>query len=178
MNYNNFSCRLVARRPAAISIEKTTPPPSPKKGRKSVRRRLVSALAVMCAVSMLAGAVEARAAEDLRVVTAPGTVPFAEGVSGADWVAETAEDAVPSLHEMVVEHVDLCGVGSGVLPGRAVVPLRFHVLTRMGSSRRSEAEGRAKDSKPRQRKPWWRMLFRRRSSARSKVMSTWLAVLR
>jgi hypothetical protein len=127
MNYNNFSCRLVARRPAAISIEKTTPPPSPKKARKSIRRRLVSGLAMMCAVAMVAGTLEAQAVDDLRVVAAPGTVPFAEGVSGADWMTDTREEAVPSLQEVVVGHVE--AVAAEMVSATRPTPAHASALT-------------------------------------------------
>ena len=81
MNYNNFSCRLVARRPAAVSIEKTPPTPNPKKARKAVRRRLISALAMFAAVLGIAS-MELHAAEDLREAAGPTATAFATKPAG------------------------------------------------------------------------------------------------
>lgn len=103
MNYNNFICRIAAPRPAHLVSEKTPAPAHARKPRKAARRRLATAVA---ALVLACGGVSAHAAEDLRVVPAPGTVLFAEGVSGAEFSAEPSEDTVLGLQEVLTGRVE------------------------------------------------------------------------
>lgn len=87
MNYNNFSSRLSVPRLSVAAPSESPRKSTPKKERKSVRRRLVSATASMVLLAgwMMsacapAGAIDLAPAE-LRLVPAPETVAFT-GVSG------------------------------------------------------------------------------------------------
>jgi hypothetical protein len=116
MNYNNFICRIAAPRPANLVSEKAPAPATPKKSRKSVRRRLAAGIAAMV---LACGGASGHAVEDLRVVPASGTVMFAEGVSGADFFTEPSEDTVPSLHEVLAERVEAVASAARPAPAHA-----------------------------------------------------------